>query len=80
MQLSQLVPIVNVRWVGVFGGVAGATAAIVVQWQFSTLSTGRETILVGLLAAVVFLLLVIVTNLVGVLPMNSSGDDAVGNE
>ncbi|ERH06584.1 MAG: hypothetical protein J07HN4v3_02207 [Halonotius sp. J07HN4] len=80
MQLSQLVQIVNVRWVGVFGGVAGATAAIVVQWQLSTLSTGRETILVGLLAAVVFLLLVIVTNLVGVLPMNSSGDDAVGNE
>ena len=79
MQLAGLARIVNSRWGGLFGGVAGATAATVVGRQFSTLSTGREALLVGLLATVIFLLLVVLTNLAGLLPRNARGDDAVGD-
>jgi len=75
MQLAALARIVNSRWGGLFGGVAGATAATVVRRQFSTLTIGREALLVGLLAAVIFLLLVVVTNLAGVLPRDAQGGD-----
>jgi len=71
MQLGQLVRIVNGRWGGVFGGISGAIAATVVQWRLSTLSSGWAAIVVGLLTMVFFLLLVVVTNLAGVLPTDS---------
>jgi len=79
MQLGQLARIVNSRWGGTFGGVSGAVAATVVRQQFSTLSSGRVALVVGLLAAVFFLSLVVVTNLAGVLPRNSSSE-AAGEE
>ena len=78
MQLSQLVRIVNSRWAGVFGGVAGATAATVAP-QFSTLSSGRVALLVGLLTVVIFLLLVVVANLTGVMPKDTQGGDTTGS-
>jgi len=78
MQLSQLVRIVNSRWGGLFGGVAGATAATVVP-QLSTLSSGRVALLVGLLTVVIFLLLVVVANLTGVMPKDTQGGDTTGS-
>ena len=63
-----------------FGGVAGAAAATIVKRQFSTLPTGREALLVGALAVVIFLLLVVATNLAGVLPRDSRGDATTGDD
>lgn len=80
MRLAALARIVNSRWGGLFGGVAGATAATVVRRQFSTLPTGREALLVGLLAAVIFLLLVVMTNLAGVLLGNGRGNEVAGDD
>lgn len=80
MQLGQLIRIVNGRWGGVFGGVSGVSAAIVVQWQFSTLSSGRAALSVGLLTAVFVLLLVVLTNLAGLMPRNAHSDEAVGDD
>ncbi|ERH00989.1 MAG: hypothetical protein J07HN6_02618 [Halonotius sp. J07HN6] len=80
MQLGQLIRIVNGRWAGIFGGVAGAAAAIVVQWQFSALSTGRAALLVGLLTMVFFVLIVVLTNLTGLLPRTARGNSAIGND
>ena len=74
MRLSELARIVNSRWGGAFGGVAGATAATVVQRQFSTLSSGRAALVVGLLTVVVFLL-VVVANLAGVMPRDAQGGE-----
>ena len=62
-----------------FGGVAGAVAAIVVQWQFAALSSGRAALLVGLLTVVIFLLLVVVANLTGVMPKDTQGGDTTGS-
>jgi hypothetical protein len=70
MQLSQLVRIDNSRWAGVFGGVAGATAATVVP-QLSTPSSGRVALLGVLVTIVVFLLLMVVANLTGVMPKDT---------
>ena len=79
MQLSQLVRIDNSRWAGVFGGVAGAAAATVVP-QLSTLSSSRVALLGGLLTIVIFLLLVVLTNLAGVLPRDTQdGETTSGN-
>ena len=79
MQLSQLVRIDNSRWAGVFGGVAGAAAATVVP-QLSTLSSSRVALLGGLLTIVIFLLLVVLTNLAGVLPRDTQdGEPTSGN-
>jgi len=75
MQLSELARIINSRWGGAFGGVSGATAATVVQRQFSTLSSGRAALVVGLLTVVVFLLLVVVANLAGVMPRDAQGGE-----
>jgi len=80
MRLSELARIVNSRWGGAFGGVSGATAATVVQRQFSTLSSGRAALGVGLLTIVFFLLLVVVTNLTGVLPTENRREEAAGEE
>ena len=80
MQLGQLVRIVNGRLAGVFGGVAGATAGTVVQWQFSTLSSEQAALLVGLLTVVFFLSLVVLTNLVGMLPTDTRGGEIVGED
>ena len=77
MQLSQLVRIDNSRWAGVFGDVSGATAATVVP-QLSTLSPGRVALLGVLVTVVVFLLLVVLTNLVGMLPSDASGGETAG--
>jgi len=80
MQLGQLVRIVNGRWGGVFGGVSGSGAVTVVQRQFSTLSSARAALVVGLLTMVFFLLLVVVTNLTGVLPTTAHNDEGVGEK
>jgi len=80
MQLGELIRIINGRWAGVFGGVAGATAAMVVQWRLSTLSSGRAALVVGLLSMIFFLLLVVVTNLTGVLPTTAHNDEGVGEK
>jgi len=76
MQLGALIRIVNGRWAGIFGGISGAVAATVVQWRLSTLSSGRAALVVGLLTIVFFLLLVVVTNLIGVLPTEDCGEEA----
>lgn len=78
MQLGELVRIVNGRWAGIFGGISGAVAATAVQWRLSTVSTERAALLVGLLTAVVFLSLVVGTNLTGILPRKTSDDESAG--
>ena len=74
MQLAALARIVNSRWGGLFGGVAGATAATIVP-RLSTLSSGRVALLGVLVTVVVFLLLVVVANLVGVMPRDTQGGE-----
>jgi len=79
MQLEPFVRIANARWAALFGGIGGGAGALIV-YSFSGLSSGRAAFLVGLLTGVFSSLLMIITNLAGVMPTDSGGDGVVGDE
>ncbi|TQQ82867.1 hypothetical protein EGH24_05350 [Halonotius terrestris] len=78
MQLIELVQVANARWSGLFGGLAGLIAALLVMTL--PVSQPQEALLVGLLTGVFSLLLMVVTNLTGLMPANTRSDETASND
>ena len=77
MQMRDLVQIANARWAGLFGGISGFFAAVIVMTL--PVSQPQEALLVGLLAGGFSLLLIVLANLTGILPADRHGDEAVSD-
>jgi hypothetical protein len=78
MQLGELARIANARWSGLFGGVAGLLAALIVMSL--PVSQPQEALLVGLLAGVFSLLFIVVANLTGLMPAADRHDETVSQD
>lgn len=77
MQLGQLARIANARWAAILGGIAGGASTTVLQTQFSTVSPWRTALFGALFTSISFLLLLVISNLAGIMPIDSGDDEAM---
>lgn len=72
MHLVTLIRVANAKWSALFGGLAGLLAALLVMTL--PVSQPQVALLVGLLTGVFSLLLIMVANLTGLMPVGSASD------